>query len=248
MRVNIFLEGIDGVGKTSLMNALKVALDMDIQQNREVLKDGEWIKEGDRFLMCEGYSFPTKPPTRFIKDSKTTFQMLFYHAQFLEVLNELSEYASPPEILIWDRSPLTTAVYNGGQLTRGLTEDTQHMFDMFTPNDAEPCINMLYYLSCPVEVCAKRLMEEEPDDDVAKLPEKEMLSKLNSLKGRYNNLLHGLKFNGLNSIEELDSNLLNTYELCKIIVSRVRSKLSVIHFTKTLNLDPLVEQPIKYTT
>lgn len=180
----IIVEGHDGSGKTSFCDHLHSTLN-----------------ESHRVDLLK---FPSRLPS---EDDKrwVSSRVLFYLNDFeyqMHPYRDGSDYPKEAEVLIIDRSYLSTLVYQGylkDSVFKDLdTYDTlNHMGKEIFFSDIKGLEIDIVFLECKAEIAVERILERADTckDDVETLAPEAMLKELRLLKDRYQRLRHFLKNN-----------------------------------------------------
>lgn len=177
-------EGIDGCGKTSLINALEDSLRIDAFKVKS-FSDGVGL---DGSVVAENMRSALKQSDDDIS------KLMMIQIIRIELYKEIIKYQSenPDAIILLSRSTISSAVYNDNK-------DTDYVYANIistTPNLGD--VSNVFYLKCSPEVAFNR---DPSGPDYSKTCSYNKLIELTRLSDRYDNVIRSMQI-----ILDLESN------------------------------------------
>lgn len=171
-------EGIDGCGKTSLINALESRLNSNGLKVKS-FSDGVGLDES---VVAENMRSALKQSNDDIS------KLMMIQIIRIELYNEIIKYQSenPDAIILLSRSTISSAVYNDNR-------DTDYVYANIistTPNLGD--VSNVFYLKCSPEVAFNR---DPSGPDYSKTCSDNKLIELTRLSDRYNIVIRSIQIN-----------------------------------------------------
>lgn len=171
-------EGIDGCGKTSLINALESRLNSNGLKVKS-FSDGVGLDES---VVAENMRSALKQSNDDIS------KLMMIQIIRIELYNEIIKYQSenPDAIILLSRSTISSAVYNDNR-------DTDYVYANIistTPNLGD--VSNVFYLKCSPEVAFNR---DPSGPDYSKTCSYNKLIELTRLSDRYNIVIRSIQIN-----------------------------------------------------
>lgn len=181
-------EGIDGCGKTSLINALESRLNSNGLKVKS-FSDGVGLDES---VVAENMRSALKQSNDDIS------KLMMIQIIRIELYNEIIKYQSknPDVIILLSRSTISSAVYNDNR-------DTDYVYaNIISTTPYLGDVSNIFYLKCSPEVAFNR--DPSGPDYSKTCSDNNKLVELTRLSTRYDNVIRSMQIN-------LDSNANNTF-------------------------------------